>query len=238
MSDAEVRAVLLDAAGTLVHIEPPAPRLQAALAERFGVMLEPHEASAAIHAEITYYRGHMQEGADPEGLADLRRRCAEVLRQALPSSPALAGIPSAELIEVLVGSLEFRAYPEVPAILDRLRAAALRVVVASNWDCSLPAVLERIGLLAHVDGVVCSAVVGAAKPDPRLLLAALHVAGAEPSQAVHVGDSVMEDVGAALAAGVRPVFLNRGRGPMQRGETEPAVEVIGSLSELPPLIGL
>lgn len=238
MSGADVGVVLLDAAGTLVHIEPPAPRLRALLAERFGVAVELHEATAAIHAEIVYYRGHMHEASDSEGLTELRHRCAEVLRLALPSSATLAAVSSSELTEVLVSSLQFRAYPEVPAALEQLRAAGLTLVVASNWDCSLPTVLRRVGLHDLVDGVACSAVVGAAKPDPDLLRAALRMANVEPSRAVHVGDSVMEDVGAALAAGVRPVFLNRDEGPMDRGDADPSVATIGSLAELPAIIGL
>lgn len=238
MTPQDLKAVLLDAAGTLVHIEPPAPRLQALLAERSGVELELHEASAAIHAEIVYYRGHMHEGSNQEGLTDLRHRCAEVLRQALPTSAALDEISTVELAEILIGSLEFGAYPDVVPSLQQLRDAGLRLVVASNWDCSLPSVLERIGVSQLVDGVACSAVVGAAKPDPELLRAALRIAGVQASAAVHVGNSVMEDVGAALAAGVRPVFLNRDEGSMERGEEPPAVAVIASLSELPTLLGL
>lgn len=238
MSRSGTEAVLLDAAGTLVRIDPPAPRLRTLLAERFGVSVELSEAAVAIHAEITYYRGHMQEGADPGGLADLRRRCAEVLRQALPSSAELGSVSSSELAEVLVESLVFDAYPDVVETLDRLRGAGIRLVVASNWDCSLEGVLQRIGVRDRLDGVACSAVVGAAKPNPELIRAALRIAGVDAARAAHVGDSVMEDVGAALAAGVRPVFLSRDGGSMERGAPHADVPIIQSLSELPALAGL
>src|SRR4051794_25375814 len=71
------RALLLDCLGTLVRLEPPAPRLAAAL----GVPLA--EADAAMRAEIAYYRAHMHQAVDAPALADLRRRCAMVVADAL-----------------------------------------------------------------------------------------------------------------------------------------------------------
>jgi putative hydrolase of the HAD superfamily len=110
-----------------------------------------------------------------------------------------------------------------------LRERGLSLVVVSNWDCSLPGVLEGVGLLGLVDAVVASAVVGAAKPDARIFMAALQAAGCEAAEAVHVGDSVDNDVAGATAAGIRAVLLVRGpdRGDGPR---------IASLSDLPALL--
>ena len=77
------RAVLLDALGTLVHFEPPAPLLRSVLRERLGVEVTAEAAEAAIRDEIGYYRAHLHEGRDPASLADLRRRSAEAMRPAL-----------------------------------------------------------------------------------------------------------------------------------------------------------
>ncbi len=119
----------------------------------------------------------------------------------------------------------------------------LRLVVASNWDASLEAVLERAGVLEFVDGAVNSASVGAAKPDPRLIASALALAGVAPSAALHVGDSLREDVGAALGAGVRPVLLVRDGPVAERQHAErrsalPELETIRSLEGLVGLLGL
>src|SRR5207244_11352430 len=107
----------------------------------------------------------------------------------------------------------------------------LRLVVASNWDCSLPDVLARAGLASLLDGVVTSATVGATKPDPTLFAAALEVAGCAAAEAVHVGDSLENDVAGARAAGVAPVLLDRARG------SHDGVTTIASLSELPGVVG-
>jgi putative hydrolase of the HAD superfamily len=241
--NASVDAVLLDAFGTLVTLDAPAPLLRALLAERLDVQVTEAQAAAALRAEVAYYRAHMQEGIDIERVAELHARCAEVLRGALPPEPALEAASSAVVVGILLDSLRFKVYDEVPEVLAKLRSAGLRVVVASNWDASLDSVLDRAGLLTVLDGVVISASAGFAKPDPRLLDSALLLAGAAPHRAVHVGDGFREDVGAALGAGVRPVLLARdGRaGQVEYGTGEPLIPellVIQTLAELPSLLGL
>jgi putative hydrolase of the HAD superfamily len=217
-----VRAVLLDALGTLLELEPPAPRLVAELAAR-GVDVSEDEAGAALRAEIAFYRAHHDTAGDRAGLEELRARCTEVLREALPpdarEAPGLQG--------ALLASLRFRPYPEVPGTLEGLRRAGVRLVVVSNWDVSLHDALADTGLDRLVDGALSSAEVGAAKPDPLIFTRALALAGATPSEAVHVGDSVEFDVAGARAAGIEPVLVVRdgGAGP-------PGVRAVPSLSSL------
>jgi HAD superfamily hydrolase (TIGR01509 family) len=78
--------------------------------------------------------------------------------------------------------------------------------------------------------VVTSAEVGAPKPHPRVFERALAIAGVAPSEALHVGDKVDNDVEGAAAAGVRVVLVQR------EGEPPAGVEAISSLRELPALL--
>ncbi len=222
-----LRAVLLDAFGTLVALEPPAPRLRAELRRTLGVEVSAEAAEAAFRAEIGYYLEHHLEGVDERSLDELRDRCAGVMAHALGLGPrAASGVR-----EALLASLRFSALPDAAPALGALRAVGLRLVVASNWDCSLPQVLEDARLGQLVDGVISSATVGAAKPDPAIFEAALATAGASAEEAVHVGDSLLHDVEGARAAGVRGVLLDRS------GEAGGAgAEAIVSLSELPSLL--
>src|SRR4051794_38531161 len=57
-----LQAILLDALGTLMHFEPPAPLLRVALRERCGVVVSEAVAEAAMRAEVAYYRAHLDEG--------------------------------------------------------------------------------------------------------------------------------------------------------------------------------
>jgi len=222
-------ALLLDALGTLVALQPPAPRLQAELAARFGVAISAAEAKRAIAAEISYYRSHLDEGRDLAALAGLRERCAEALRRALPDTPELARVGIPALTGALLASLRFEAFADVRPTLEAARAAGRRLVVVSNWDASLHEVLARLELAPLLDGIVTSAEIGARKPAAEIFTHALERAGAPAADAIHVGDSVEEDVAGAWAAGIAPVLMRRDGRPGPDG-----VRTIATLRELLP----
>jgi putative hydrolase of the HAD superfamily len=149
------KAVLLDALGTVI-----------------GLRIEAEgRLAAAFPVEMAYYRDHAHEACDAEALADLRRRCAELLSRE-------AGRPVS--VEEMMAAIRFEAYPDAAPALTAIRARGLRLVCVSNWDYALGEVLERCGLGDRFDSVVTSAAVGARKPDPRIFRAALEAAGCAP----------------------------------------------------------
>ncbi len=227
-----MRALLLDALGTLVALEPPAPILRRELAERFDIDVTEAQAASALAAEIAYYRAHLDEGRDVRSLVALRRRCAEALRTALPPKNSIAELENAALTNALLASLRFRAFPDVRPALLTARATGWRVVVASNWDVSLHDVLARLRLASLLDGIVTSAQAGARKPAPAVFEQALRIVQVGPEDAIHVGDSLEEDVIGARNAGIEPVFISRHGRPAPAG-----VRTITSLAALPNLAG-
>ena len=222
------RAILLDALGTLLAIEDPAPRLAGLLRERHAIEVSSAQAGQALRAEMSYYREHCIRAADAERLQALRLECAAIVARELGG--AATELTPASLLPTLLDSLRFVVFPEVPRALERFRAAGARLVVASNWDISLHAVLRETGLLELLDGVVTSAEIGASKPSGELFAAALALAGAEAWQAAHIGDSFSEDVEGATAAGIEAVWLRRANHP-QAHAAPPAVRVIRTLED-------
>jgi putative hydrolase of the HAD superfamily len=118
--------------------------------------------------------------------------------------------------ETIIGKLEagaasrvLEAYDEVPAVLAALRARGVTVVVCSNWDWDLREAVTEAGLGDAVDALVSSAWVGARKPHPRIYAAALDAAGLAAPECLFVGDTWGPDVVGPLAAGLRPVYLDR-----------------------------
>ena len=188
------RAVLLDALGTLVELEPPWVPLAAVLE------MDQAEVANAVRAEMDFYKEHSHEGKDEASLAALRARCADILSWELDREVPL---------ETMMESFRFRAFDDARPALDELREAGLRLVCVSNWDISLSEVLDRCGLGDAVDGVVTSAASGVRKPDPAIFHAALDLAGCGADEALHVGDTVAEDVAGAGAAGIRALHLDR-----------------------------
>ncbi len=190
------RAVFLDALGTLVALEPP----WLSLRDRVPAEVSDQRLEVALRAEMAYYRDHAHEGRDEDSLADLRERCAAIVSEKLGVE-----VTADELVE----AIRFDAYPDALPALRELRDRGLSLVAVSNWDCSLPAVLERCGLGELLDGAVSSAAAGARKPDPAIFEPALELAGCAPEEALHVGDTVEEDVEGARAAGIRPLLIDR-----------------------------
>jgi HAD superfamily hydrolase (TIGR01549 family) len=96
----------------------------------------------------------------------------------------------------------------VAPTLVELRRRGYTLVVVSNANGTVRRAFQRIGLFDLVDVIVDSAEEGFEKPDRRLFDAALRMAGAQPSRAIHVGDIYHIDVAGARAAGLTPVLVD------------------------------
>jgi HAD superfamily hydrolase (TIGR01509 family) len=210
---AATKAVLLDALGTLIELEPPWPHL----ADDLGV--DPSAAERAMRAEMSYYRDHAHEAFDEASLRGLRERCAALISAELGREVS---------VERMMAAIRFRAAPDAAPALDELRRRGLRLVCVSNWDYALPAVIERCGLGGSVDAVVTSAGAGARKPDPAIFRIALDRLNASPAEAVMVGDSWTADIEGARAAGIRAIWFNPFGAPAPDGD------VIEELRSLEP----
>ena len=79
----------------------------------------------------------------------------------------------------------------------------VRVVVLRSADPDF--------FIAHFDVVIESSLVGVRKPDPGLLRIAAERAGASLEGSWMIGDDPLNDVQAARSAGIRSVWLRRGR---------------------------
>jgi putative hydrolase of the HAD superfamily len=132
----------------------------------------------------------------------------------------------AELVAHFAEKRHWVLYPETLGVLAALRSEGLRLVIVSNWDSTLPSLLERLGLAAAVDAVVVSALVGVSKPARGIFDEAVRRAGVAHAEALHVGDSLVDDYHGARDAGLTAVLLDR------RGRAREGVEAISSLDEV------
>ena len=190
------RAVLIDALGTMLWLQAP---WEHADPQAFAG-IEPERVRAGFIAEMTYYMARTDEGGDPEALAELRGRCARVL----------SGEVGREIsVETMMDAIRFQLFPDTLPALQGLRDAGLKLVCVSNWDCSLPETLERLGVDVALDDVVTSASSGSRKPEPAIFEAGLAAAGCSAAEALHVGDSD-DDVSGARAAGIDVLRIDRG----------------------------
>ena len=162
-----IRAVFLDAGDTLLRADPPVTRVYREAFSRHGVAATEDEVHTAVHAtwrdvDLARERGEERWGS-LGGEAGFWRRFVGTVFARVGGGPmpeALLG----ELVAHFAAERHWALYPETLSVLATLRAAGLRLVIVSNWDSTLPSLLERVGLAAAVDDIVVSALVGVSKP--------------------------------------------------------------------------
>lgn len=103
----------------------------------------------------------------------------------------------------------WQPFPEVVDTLKRLQERGLLLGAVSDWAPTLVSILQAHGLTRHLDFVLCSGAIGFCKPSAQFYRLALQRAGLQPHEVLHIGDSYHADVRGALAAGIRPVLLDR-----------------------------
>jgi putative hydrolase of the HAD superfamily len=213
-----MKAVLLDFYGTLAHEVAPS-RFDAILARR-GYSVPEHVRQIWWSGDIDGIEHLEQSRSRDHYVAWQRERLVGMLTQA-DVHPGEYEVIVAELDEGRSARV-LEPYPEVPAVLESLRARGYPLVVCSNWDWDLEPAVEAAGLLDLVDVVVSSAWAGARKPHPRIFHYTLDTIDVVAADVLFVGDTWGPDVEGPLAVGMTPVYLER-VGHWQ-DPTQPAVD--------------
>ncbi|HET9591450.1 MAG TPA: HAD family hydrolase [Solirubrobacterales bacterium] len=201
-----IRAVTFDFWNTIAQVPEgamPAARRRAVAAacEECGVAVEAALLEASLEEvrlrwESTWGEGvHMHPG---EG--------AEMLVRALGVGDA-GGERVAAAFLGAIREVELELAPGIEAALKELGARGLRIGIVCDVGFSggemLRELLDREGLLEHFDGWSFSDETGHYKPAPQAFEVALDALGAEPGEAMHVGDLRRTDVAGAAAIGMR-----------------------------------
>ena len=103
-----------------------------------------------------------------------------------------------EVFQVFEDPNTWKLYPETESVLRQLKAQGLELGIISNFDSRLFPVLRGLGIEQFFDTITISSLSQAAKPAPKIFQLALEKHAVDPEDAVHVGDSVKEDVEGAM----------------------------------------
>lgn len=201
-------AVCFDGFGTLFRLGEGDPAR--AVCDRLrGLGYEGGEAAVAagLRAEFPYYRSHHKFVRDPGQLADLQRRCGQIVLDALGDKAA--GIAPLAVGRAIADSFPPRLFPETRSALERARRAGAVIGVLSNYSFVLEETLRELGIDGLFDFAVVSGLEGVAKPDPEIFAIARRRAGVGDALIAHIGDSHPEDYVGAERAGFRAVLLKR-----------------------------
>ena len=207
---AGVKAVFFDAGGTLFKPYPSVGEIYAEVAGRHGLKAPAHELESLFH-ETWKARDGLASLSGHSGEKEERKWWYALVHEVFSKIGSVTDFELffEELYDLFARPEVWRLFPDVlPALLE-LKKRGKIVGIISNWDSRLFGICEGLGLAAHLDFILASAVVGAAKPHPKIFEEALRKAQVLPKEAVHVGDSLTDDVWGAEQAGIQGILIDR-----------------------------
>ena len=202
-----IKALFLDVGNTLVHEVPSRFAIYAECARAHGVDLETlamADLMRRAHGELPARIGGAFRYTDGWFTAYIER----IFHHHLGVQRAVLPELSRGLFARFSDPGTFELYPGALELLDAARAQGLALGIISNWSARLPGLLERLGVAARVDFVLCSAIEELEKPDVEIYRRALARACVAPDEALHAGDDLEKDYLGARRAGVRAVLVD------------------------------
>jgi HAD superfamily hydrolase (TIGR01509 family) len=199
------RAALFDAGDTLLHWNVHKRERFVWLCQRAGVELPDDDEVRVRAARAADQFFYLESGR------------ADYWSDAWWTEQATAGLAAIGLTaEHAVAVQRYRASlpneylldPDAIPVLDGLRARGFKIGLVSNWDGTLAATCETVGLSRYVDYIGDSTVYGQTKPAVDFFQHVLDQLGARPEDAFHVGDAYDADVAGARASGITPIFFD------------------------------
>ena len=229
-----IKAVFFDAAGTLIKPARSVGESYAAIAAKHGKEVSSTNITERFRTCFDAAPRLAFPSATEDTVAALERDWWKSLVAQVfePWSPFVRFEEYfAELFAYFASPNAWTLYPEVLETLTSLKERDLILDVISNFDSRLVPILYGLGAGAQFENIFVSSRVGYAKPDGRIFNAALSCHGLAPAQALHVGDSEINDLSGANQAGIKGILVERGK-----TSAAPASDRINSLRSILALL--
>jgi putative hydrolase of the HAD superfamily len=233
-----VRAVFFDAAGTLFQVKGSVEDLYVEFAEKHGFKRRPDSQQAVRES----FRRAFAEAPPPVFAATEPTEIKQCERlwwfDVVHNVFYRVGMFDRfdeffdDVFQAFDGPACWTLFPETEAVLGHLKQAGFELGIVSNFDSRLFTVLRGLGLQRYFDTVTISSLARAAKPSPRIFHVALEKHAVDPKEAIHVGDSIKDDVEGARQAGLTGLLLDR------HGSNLTEAGCIRTLEELLPLLSI
>lgn len=154
------------------------------------------------------------------------------------------GIPIDAALAAELAVMDHRAFSDsisvsapTLATLETLAGMGIRMGLVSNITLLpdlLRADLEAMGIARYLGAMAFSSEVGWRKPDGRIFAWALERLGAQPGDAVMVGDRLRDDIGGGRAAGMRTVLTREFRNELDGAERAEGLRAGAAMATLQP----
>lgn len=209
------QVIFFDAAGTLFHVKGSVGEIYLQYAEKYGVRSTPETLEKVNKAFSESFKAApppLFAVEHPEKLKQCERLWwFDVVHAVFYRVGMFEKFDDyfEEVFEAFGTADPWEVYPEVPQSLTLLREQGLELGVISNFDTRFYEIFRALGLAGYFDSITISSMAKSVKPSTDIFQYALSQHALDPQEAIHVGDSVREDVEGAEKAGLTGIWLNR-----------------------------
>lgn len=210
-----IRVVFFDAAETLFHVKGSVAEIYLRHAVQFGFAQTPDSLTAIQQA----FRRAFQEApppifavTDPTQLKQSERLWwFDIVHNVFYRVGMFQRFDDffERVFQVFEDPASWQLYPETTSTLARLKAQERELGIISNFDSRLFSVIRGLGIADAFDTVTSSSLTQAVKPAHKIFQVALEKHAVDPDEALHVGDSLRDDVEGAGQAGLHALLLDR-----------------------------
>src|SRR5438552_223402 len=220
--DMAFRAVLFDAAETLFTTRGSVGQIYGSIARQFGSKASDETIQAAFARQF--------RGAGPLSVQDQKRWWKDVVHRVFSEIGMVDNFDEffEKLYDWFRDSEGWVLFPETREVLTELKNRRFKLGVISNFDNRAYTVMRSLKILHFFDAVTLSSETGYCKPDREIFDAAVRALGIPASEVLLVGDSLQDDVEAAMRAGLSAVLIDR----RNRHPASPSLARISSLREI------
>ena len=233
MQSSKIRVIFFDAAGTLFHVKGSVGEVYLQYAADYGVSISTEMVARVNQAFKEAFRQAIPQifvVDQPEKLKQCERLWwFDIVHAVFYRVGMFEGFDDYfETVYEAFGTKEtWEVYEEVPEVLTGLKEKGYELGVISNFDTRFFQIFRELGLQQYFDTITISSLAQSAKPSPMIFEYALSQHAVDAEEAVHVGDSVIEDVQGATNSGIIGIQLDR-----DGGEGNVAAHQIRNLREL------
>jgi putative hydrolase of the HAD superfamily len=233
----QIKVIFFDAAGTLFHVKGSVAEVYLTYAQPYGVPRTP-ELLAAVNAAFARAFHDAPPpifaASDPVELKQCERLWwFDIVHNVFYRVGMFEGFDDyfETVFQAFDGPQHWALYPETLGVLKEIRGRGIETGIISNFDTRVFNIVRGLGIADLFDTVTISSLARAAKPAPAIFQLALEKHAVDPEEALHVGDSVRDDVQGARQARLSGILIDR-----NQIAPAPGIRTIRSLEELPALI--
>jgi putative hydrolase of the HAD superfamily len=197
------RAVLFDAAETLFTTRGSVGEIYGSIARLYGSKASIDAIQAAFARQF--------RGAGPLSQEDQKRWWKDVVHRVFSEVGMVDNFEQffEQVYDRFRDSQGWILFPETIEVLTEVKKLSLKLGVISNFDDRAYSVMRSLNILQFFDSVTLSSETGYCKPDREIFDAAVRSLGVPASEVLLVGDSLHDDVEAAMNAGLPAVLVDR-----------------------------